>query len=45
MKVTAERIDNHQVVLELEVPQIEVSKAIEKAYAKLANKINNPWLP
>lgn len=42
MKVTAERIDNHQVVLELEVPQVEVSKAIEKAYAKLANKINIP---
>lgn len=42
MKVTAERIDNHQVVLELEVPQVEVSKAIEKAYTKLANKINIP---
>lgn len=42
MKVTAERIDNHQVVLELEVPQVEFSKAIEKAYAKLANKINIP---
>lgn len=42
MKVTAERIDNHQVVLELEVPQAEVGKAIEKAYTKLANKINIP---
>lgn len=42
MKVTAERIDNHQVVLELEVPQVEVGKAIEKAYTKLANKINIP---
>lgn len=42
MKVTAERIDNHKVVLEMEVPQAEVSKAIERAYAKLANKINIP---
>ncbi|MDF2564109.1 MAG: Trigger factor [Massilibacillus sp.] len=42
MKVTAERIDNHQVVLELEVPQVEIGKAIEKAYTKLANKINIP---
>lgn len=42
MKVTAERIDNHQVVLEIEVPQVEVSKAIDKAFAKLANRINVP---
>lgn len=42
MKVTAERIDNHQVILEIEVPQAEVSKAIDRAYTKLANKINIP---
>lgn len=42
MKVTAERIDNHKVVLEMEVPQADVSKAIDKAYTKLANKINIP---
>lgn len=42
MKVTAERIEDHKVVLEMEVPQAEVSKAVERAYAKLANKINVP---
>lgn len=42
MKVTAERIDNHKVVLEMEVPQADVSKAIDKAYTRLANKINIP---
>jgi len=42
MKVTAEKIDNHQVVLEMEVPQAELSKAIEKAYTKLANRVNVP---
>lgn len=42
MKLTAERIDNHKVVLEMEVPQVEVAKALEKAYARLANKVNIP---
>ncbi|QJW48637.1 trigger factor [bacterium BFN5] len=42
MKVTAERIDNHKVVLEMEVPQVEVAKALEKAYARMANKVNIP---
>lgn len=42
MKVTAEKIDNHQIVLELEVPQQEVDKAFERAYQRLANKVNIP---
>lgn len=42
MKVTAERIDNHKTVLNLEVPQTEVTKALEKAYRKLANQVNIP---
>ena len=42
MKVTAERIDNHKMVLNLEVPQTEVAKALEKAYRKLANQVNIP---
>ena len=31
MKVTAEKIDNQQVVLEIEVPAAELEKASEKA--------------
>ncbi|MCX7780457.1 MAG: trigger factor [Negativicutes bacterium] len=42
MKVTAERIDNHQVRLEIEVPQPEVAKAVAKACQRLANKVNIP---
>lgn len=42
MKVTAERIDNHKTVLNLEIPQAEVAKALEKAYRKLANQVNIP---
>lgn len=42
MKVTAERIDNHKMVLNLEIPQTEVAKALEKAYRKLANQVNIP---
>ncbi|SDF19615.1 trigger factor [Sporolituus thermophilus] len=42
MKVTAERIDNHKLVLEMEVPQEEVAKAFQKAYQKLAARVNIP---
>jgi len=42
MKVTAERIDNHKTVLNFEIPQTEVTKAMEKAYRKLANQVNIP---
>lgn len=42
MKVTAERIDNHKITLEMEVPQTEVAKALDKAYHKLANGLNIP---
>ncbi len=42
MKVSAEKIDAHRMVLELEVPQPEVAKAVDKAYHKLAAKVNIP---
>jgi len=42
MKVSAERLDNHKVRLEIELPQPEVAKAVDKAYQKLANKVNIP---
>lgn len=42
MKATMEKIDNNKVVFEIEVPQAEVTKAVEKAYRKLANKVNIP---
>ena len=42
MKVTAEKIDNQQVVLEIEVEAAEVEKATEKAYKKIANKVSIP---
>ena len=42
MKATMEKIDNNQVVFEIEVPQAEVAKAVEKAYRKLSNKVNIP---
>lgn len=42
MKATMEKIENHKVVFEIEVPQTEVAKAVEKAYRKLADKVNIP---
>ena len=42
MKVTAEKIDNQQVVLEIEVPAAELEKASEKAFKKIAGKVNIP---
>jgi trigger factor len=42
MKVTAEKVDAHKIVLELEVPQPEVAKAVDRAYHKLAAKVNIP---
>lgn len=42
MKLTAERIDNHKVVLEMEVPQEDVKKAMDQAIAKIATRINVP---
>ena len=42
MKVTAEKIDNQKMVLEVEVPAEEVSKATDKAYKKVAGKVNIP---
>lgn len=42
MKVTAEKIDAHKTVLAMEVPQVEVGKAFDRAYQKLANKVNIP---
>ncbi len=42
MKATMEKIDNNKVVFTIEIPQVEVTKAVEKAYRKLANKVNIP---
>ncbi len=42
MKVTTEKIDAHKTVLEMEVPQAEVAKAIDRACQKLAAKVNVP---
>ncbi len=42
MKVTAEKVDAHKIVLELEVPQPEVAKAVDKAYHKVAAQVNVP---
>ncbi|MDU2066104.1 MAG: trigger factor [Sporomusaceae bacterium] len=42
MKVTVERIDNHKAVLEVEIPQEQVTKAVGRAYQKLAAKVNIP---
>ena len=42
MKATMEKIDNNKVVFEIEVPQAEVAKAVDKAYRKLAGKVNIP---
>ncbi|MDF2499770.1 MAG: tig [Anaerosporomusa subterranea] len=42
MRVTAEKIDNHKIVLEVEIPQPEVDKAFDRAYQRLANKVNIP---
>ena len=42
MKATMEKIDNSEVVFEIEVPQAEVAKAVDKAYHKLASKVNIP---
>jgi len=42
MKATMEKIDNNKVVFAIEVPQVEVAKAVENAYRKLSNKVNIP---
>jgi trigger factor len=42
MKATMEKIDNNKVIFEIEVPQAEVAKAVDKAYRKLAGKVNIP---
>lgn len=42
MKVTVERIDNHNTVLEVEIPQEQVDKAVSRACQKLATKVAIP---
>ena len=42
MNVTTEKIENHKVVLTIEVPAEELDKAIQKAYQKNKNKFNVP---
>ena len=46
MKVTAEKMDNHEVVLTIEVESEVLKKAESKACKDLANRehrMNNPW--
>ncbi|MDR1701291.1 MAG: trigger factor [Sporomusaceae bacterium] len=40
MQVTTEKIDNHTTVLNMEIPQAELAKAIESAYKKIAAQVN-----
>lgn len=42
MKVTSEKIDNHTTILNMEIPQEDVAKALDKAYKDIANKTNIP---
>lgn len=42
MKVTSTKLDTNKTQLEIQIPQSEVAKAVEKAYLKLASKINIP---
>jgi trigger factor len=42
MKVTAEKIDAHKTVLEMEIPQPELAKAVDRACQRLAAKVNIP---
>ena len=42
MKVTTERIEKHQVVLTVELPNADVKKAIDRAYADLSKKVSVP---
>ena len=42
MKVTAENGENQQVTLTIEVEAAEVSKAVERAVKRLANRVNIP---
>ncbi len=42
MKVRVEKLDKHKMVLEMEIPEDEVAKAVNKAYHKLANQVNIP---
>lgn len=42
MKVTTERIEKHQVVLTVELPNEDVKNAIDRAYADLSKKVSVP---
>jgi trigger factor len=42
MKVTAEKIDAHKTVLEIEIPQNDVVAAVNRASQKWANKVSIP---
>ncbi|HBS60180.1 MAG TPA: trigger factor [Firmicutes bacterium] len=42
MKVNAEKIDKYSTVLEIEVDAAEVNKAFDRAFQKLAQKVNVP---
>lgn len=42
MNVTTEKIENHKVVLTIEVPAEELDKGIKAACKSLANRVNIP---
>ena len=45
MKVSAEKIENQQVVLTIEVVAAELDKAEERACKRLANQVSIPGFP
>ncbi|MDK2820994.1 MAG: trigger factor [Clostridia bacterium] len=42
MKATVEKLDNNEVILEIEVEASKVQKAINQAYSRLAKQVNIP---
>ncbi|MDN5344695.1 MAG: trigger factor [Clostridia bacterium] len=42
MKATVEKLDNHQVLLEIEVEYHRVQKALDQAYRRLVKQVNIP---
>ena len=42
MKATAERIEKNTVLLQIEVEEEQVNKALDKAYRKVVGQVNIP---
>ncbi|MDK2895243.1 MAG: trigger factor, partial [Moorella sp. (in: firmicutes)] len=42
MKATVEKLDKHQVLLEIEVEAPRVQKALDQAYRRLVKRVNIP---